>query len=142
MVISAASIILAGLVLRLIDRSWVKERRGWQASIVPTGLGLIIVIIMMVFVYKIVWPIPKREYEVKGMVVDKYGQVPVKGARVIVEKFSAKTGNEGRFTIRFRDTQKKEIQLSIEKDNYAPWRGYVPIDEFEKIELDTLLNTE
>jgi hypothetical protein len=140
-VISALGIILAGVVLRLIDRKWVKERKGFLSSVVPAGIGMIIVILSVIVVYRVVWPGPDRGWQVEGLVIDKYGNVAVRDARVTIESLSAKTGNEGRFLIRYDQVPVHEVEINVERDGYAPWRGFVPINEFEKIELDTLPNT-
>lgn len=134
-IVSAGGVILSGVVLRLIDRKWTKERKGFWLSALPAGLGMVMIIIMVIFVYKLVWTGPQREWRVEGMVVDKEGW-PVQQAQITIEKFADETGTEGRFLISYSEPPLSEVEIRVEKEGYTPWRAYVPINEFERIQLD------
>jgi len=131
---SATGGIIAGVVLKILtETKWIRSLKRVFQWVVSAFYLIAAILTIYSIAANIIRPI---EWEVEGRVINKHGKAPIKNARVTIEKFSAQTGNEGRFLIRYNETPISITEIRVEKDRYALWKDFVPINNFTTIELE------
>jgi hypothetical protein len=126
--------IVAGILLKILTQAdWIRILpRVYRTIITLASFGASIVTILSL----IIALTPPPEWGVRGRVIDRYGREPLGNAHVIIEQFTAQTGNEGTFMIEYNRTPVGTAHIRVERDNYLPWQGYVPLNTFATIELE------